>query len=310
MKAKYSIIIPVFNEQEAIPLFYEKVVPTMETLNESFELVFVNDGSRDNTLNILRSLANKDSRVKVINFSRNFGQQAAIFCGLENASGDAMIPIDVDLQDPVEAIPMMIAKWKEGYKIVHGKRKKRKGESFFKKFTSKLYLKFIRAISGLDIPQNVGEFKLLDRQVVEVIRSMPEQDRYLRGIASWVGFKQTEVEFVRNERIAGETKYSVKKLVRLATSSITNLSTWPLTLSIKTGIICSLLSVVCFLTFIVLTCCKVALPLTAWLFPTITLMFSLMFIFNGLSNTYLKKTYHEVQDRPRYIIAEKINVEE
>ena len=221
-----------------------------------------------------------------------------------------MIPIDVDLQDPVEAIPMMIEKWKEGYDIVHGKRQKRKGETFFKKFTSKLYLKFIRSISGLDIPQNVGEFKLLDRKVVEVIKSMPEQDRYLRGIASWVGFKQTEVEFVRNERVAGETKYSVKKLIKLATSSITNLSTWPLTLSMSAGLIGGALSVICFITFIVLACCKIVLPLTAWLFPTITLLFSLTFVFNGLSNVYLKKTYHEVQDRPRYIVAEKINVED
>lgn len=310
MKAKYSIIVPVYNEQEAIPLFYDAIVPVMTKLNEPFELVFVNDGSKDNTMNILKSLAEKDNRVKVLSFSRNFGQQNAIFCGLEHATGDAMIPIDVDLQDPVETIPLMIEKWKEGYQIVHGKRKKRKGETFFKKITSTIYLKFLKMISGLDIPKNVGEFKLLDRKVVDVLNSMPEHDRYLRGLASWVGFKQTEVEFVRNERAVGETKYSVKKLIKLATSSITNMSTWPLTLSMKAGMIGSFLSGICFTVFTILACCRIFLPVSAWLFPTIVLLFSLSFIFNGFTNVYLRKNYQESQGRPRFIVAEKLNIEE
>lgn len=310
MKAKYSIIVPVYNEEEAIPLFYKATIPVMEKLNEPFEIIFINDGSRDKTINVLTELADKDHRIKVLSFSRNFGQQNAIFCGLEHATGDAMIPIDVDLQDPVETIPLMIEKWKEGYQIVHGKRTKRKGETFFKKITSALYLKFLKSISGLDIPKDVGEFKLLDRKVVDVLNSMPEHDRYLRGLASWVGFKQTEVSFVRKERAVGETKYSLKKMIKLATNSITNMSTWPLTLSTKTGIFGGLLSVICFLLFIVLACCKITLPLTAWLFPTITLSFSLLFIFNGFSNIYIKKAYEESQDRPRYIVAEKLNFEE
>ena len=307
MKAKYSIVVPVFNEQEAIPLFYQAVVPVMDKLNEPYELIFVNDGSRDNTLLVLKDLASKDERVKVLSFSRNFGQQAAIFCGFEHAEGDAVVDIDVDLQDPVEAIPMMIEKWKEGYDIVHGKRKVRKGESFFKKITSKMYLKFLQKISGLKIPKNVGEFKLFDRKVIEVMKSMPEQDRYLRGITSWVGFKQTEVEFVRNERSAGETKYSVKKMFKLAGRSVISLSTWPLGFSMTTGLVFGFLSVACFITFIVLACCKIALPLVAWLFPTITIMFSILFVLNGFTNIYLRRTYEEVQNRPRYIVAEEIN---
>lgn len=307
MKAKYSIVVPVYNEQEAIPLFYKAVVPVMDKLNEPYELIFVNDGSRDNTLLVLKDLASKDARVKVLSFSRNFGQQAAIFCGFEHAEGDAVVDIDVDLQDPVEAIPMMIEKWKEGYDIVHGKRKVRKGESFFKKITSKMYLKFLQKISGLKIPKNVGEFKLFDRKVIEVMKSMPEQDRYLRGITSWVGFKQTEVEFVRNERSAGETKYSVKKLFKLAGRSIISLSTWPLGFAMTTGLVLGFLSVACFITFIVLACCKIFVPLVAWLFPTIAIMFSISFVLNGLSNIYLRRTYEEVQNRPRYIVAEEIN---
>lgn len=308
MKAKYSIIVPVYNEEQAIPLFYQAVIPVMEKLDEPFEILFVNDGSRDNTLGVLHQLAENDKRIKVVSFSRNFGQQAAIFAGFENAEGDAVVDIDVDLQDPVEAIPLMIEKWKQGYDIVHGKRTKRKGETFLKKFTSKIYLKFLKKISGLDIPANVGEFKLFDRKVVDTLVNMPEHDRYLRGITSWVGFKQTEVEFVRNERSVGETKYSVKKLFKLAGRSVISMTTWPLSLSMKAGILGGFSSCICFLVFIILACCKIVLPVSAWLFPTITLLFSIMFVFNGLSNIYLRRTYEEVQNRPRYIIAERINI--
>ena len=309
MKAKYSIVVPVFNEQEAIPLFYKAVVPVMDKLNEPYELIFVNDGSRDNTLNVLKELAEKDTRVKVVNFSRNFGQQAAIYAGFENAQVDAIVDIDVDLQDPVEAIPLMIEKWKQGYDVVHGKRSKRKGESFFKKITSKMYLRFLKKISCLNIPANVGEFKLFDRKVIDTMLAMPEHDRYIRGVTAWVGFKQTEVEFVRNERSVGETKYSVKKLFKLAGRSVISMTTWPLSLSMKTGLFGGFLSFVCYLVFIILACCKIVLPLSAWLFPTITICASTMLVFNGISNIYLRRTYEEVQNRPRYIIAEKINID-
>ncbi len=307
---KYSIIVPVYNEQDTIKIFYDAITPVMKNLNEPYEVIFVNDGSMDNTLNILKELALSDKNVKYLSFSRNFGQQAAIFCGYEHSSGEAVITIDVDLQDPVEVIPEMIKKWKEGYEVVHGKRKKRKGETFFKKFTSKLYLKFIQGISGLKIPQNVGEFKLLDRKVVNTLINMPEHGRYLRGLTSWVGFKQTEVEFVRNERVAGTTKYSLKKLVKLATGSVVTLSTWPLTISAKLGLLGGFLSLACFITFIVLSCCKIFLPLAAWLFPTITMLFSISFVLNGLTNVYLRKTYEEVQNRPRSIVSESGNFDD
>ena len=307
MKAKYSIIVPVYNEQESVPLFVEAINPIMNNLNEEYEIIFVNDGSKDNTLNILKNYANKDHHIKYINFARNFGQQAAIFCGLEHSSGDAVVIMDVDLQDPVEVIPLMIDKWKEGYEIVHGKRTKRKGETFFKKITTSMYLKFLQSISGLKIPKNVGEFKLLDRKVVDVINAMPEHDRYLRGLTSWIGFKQTEVEFERKERQAGETKYTLKKMLRLAGNGIISYSTWPLSLSMKTGITFGFLSLVCFITFIVLACCKIFLPLTAWLFPTIVLMFSIMFVIIGFNNIYLRRTYEETRNRPRYIVEETKN---
>ena len=167
-----------------------------------------------------------------------------------------------------------------------------------------MYLKFLEKISGLKIPKNVGEFKLLDRQVVDTINAMPEHDKYLRGLTSWIGYKQTEVEFVRNERSAGSTKYSIKKLVKLAGNGVISFSTWPLTVSMKCGLIGGFLSLACFITFIVLACCKIVLPLTAWLFPTIVLMFSILFILTGFNNIYLRRTYEETRNRPRYIIDE------
>lgn len=310
MSEKYSIIVPVYNEEKAIPIFYKAIIPVMESLKESFEIIFVNDGSKDSSLDEITKLAKLDERIKCLSFSRNFGQQSAIFCGFSYASGEAVIDIDVDLQDPVDVIPLMIEKWKEGYKIVHGKRKARKGESFFKKKTSSLYLKLLKKITGMDIPKNVGEFKLLDRQVIDIINSMPEHDRYLRGLTSWVGFKQTCVEFDRLERSVGKTKYSIKKLCKLAISSIISMSSWPLTLSIKFGIVGCFLSCVCFCVFIILAICGVGLSVPVWLIPTICLLFSGSYIFNGLSNLYLKRTYEESQNRPRYIVAEKINFNE
>ena len=307
MAVKYSVVVPCFNEEETVGAFYDAVVPVMEQTKEKYELIFVNDGSRDKTEEILKAIAEKDKRVKVINFSRNFGQQAALLAGFLESKGDAVIDIDVDLQDPVEAILPMIEKWKEGYDIVHGKRLVRKGESFFKKATSSIYTKFYKNITGLEIPRNCGDFKLFDRKVIDVITSMPERDRFLRGITAWVGFKQTYVEFERQKRVAGETKYTVKKLFKLATNGIVANSSYPLSLSLKTGIFGTICSLLAFVAFIVLVACKVSLPLVAWLFPTITLMGSLGFVFNGISNIYTARIYSEVQDRPKYIIREKIN---
>lgn len=307
MAVKYSVVVPCYNEEETIDAFYKAIVPVMDSIKEKYELIFINDGSRDKTEEILANLAKKDKKVKVINFSRNFGQQAGLLAGFSEAQGEAIIDIDVDLQDPVEAIIPMIEKWKEGYDIVHGKRLVRKGETIFKKATSSIYTKFYKNITGLNIPKNCGDFKLFDRKVIDVIISMPERDRFLRGITEWVGFKQTFVEFERKERFAGETKYTVKKLFKLATNGIVANSSWPLSLSLKFGIFGTICSLLAFATFIVLSICKVSLPLVAWLFPTIALVGSLAFVFNGISNIYLARTYYEVQNRPKYIIRDKIN---
>ena len=307
MEPKYSIIVPVFNEEDTIPLFYERIIPVMDKTNETYEIIFVNDGSRDNTYNELLKLTNKDKRIKVIDFSRNFGQQAALLSGFKESKGQAVIDIDVDLQDRPEAILEMIEKWKEGYEVVHGRRTVREGETFFKKFTSTAYTKFIAKITGLHIPEKVGDFKLFDRKVIDTICSLPEHNRFLRGITSWVGYKQTFVDFDRDKRAAGETKYNLKKLLKLAKDGIIANSDYPLTLSLKHGLLLGSLSILCFLTFIVLACFKIILPLTAWLFPSITLLSSLLMIHTGLTNMYISRIYEEVKERPNYIIREKIN---
>ena len=309
MKAKYSIVVPCYNEEETVNAFYDAVIPVMDEVQEPYEIIFVNDGSRDRTEELLREMAEKDKRVKVINFSKNFGQQPAILAGFKEAEGDAVLDIDVDLQDPVEAIPEMIKKWKEGYDVVHGKRLVRKGETFFKKKTSTMYTNFFEKITGLKIPKNCGDFKLFDRKVIDVLINMKERDRFLRGMTEWVGFKQTFVEFERKERVAGQTKYNLKKLVKLATNGIVSNSSYPLSFSMKFGIFGGFLSMAAFVTFIVLTCCKIYLPLVSWLFPTVVLCFSITWVLHGLSNIYTARIYTEVQDRPKYIIREKINFE-
>lgn len=307
-KVKYSIVVPAYNEEEAAPIFYKTIIPIMEQTGESFEIVIVNDGSKDKTEQILAEIAKNDTRVKVINFSRNFGQQAALLCGLQATTGEAIIDLDIDLQDPPELILSMIAKWKEGYDVVHGKRKKRKGESVFKKVTAHFYYRFLRKITNMDIPKDTGDFKLFDRKVIDAILSMSEHSRLLRVQTTWVGFKQCFIEFDRPERTVGETKYTLKKMIKLATDGIIPNSDYPLFLPLKLGIFFGVLSLVAFVTFIVLVCCGIALPLTAWLFPTIGCFSAIILACSGLANVYVGRIYEEVKDRPKYIVKDKINI--
>ncbi len=307
---KYSIVVPAYNEEKSLQLFYDAVTPMMESLGEEYEMIFVNDGSKDATKDILKELSEKDKRVKACNFSRNFGQQAALLCGLTEAKGEAIIAMDADLQDPPEVALQMIEKWKEGYDVVHGKRKKRKGETIFKKATAHFFYRFMRKITGLDMPKDVGDFKLYDRKVVDAILSLGEHDRLLRAQTTWVGFKQTCIEFDRPERVAGETHYTLKKMIKLAQSGIFPNTDYTLTMPIKLGLLFSFASLACFITFIVLTCCNVFFGgLTAWLFPTVGLSLGLILLCMGMSNIHTSMIYKEVQNRPKFIVAEKFNIE-
>ncbi len=304
-----SIIVPCYNEEKTISTFYDAITAELEKTNYVFEVIFINDGSSDNTHQIASEICKKDKRIKLISFSRNFGQQSAIIAGLKHCKGDCALELDVDLQDPVEVIPEMLRLWKEGYEVIHGRRKKRAGESVFKKATASAYYKFLAKITDRGIPRNTGDFKLYDRKVINAIISLPEHDKYLRGLASWVGFKQTFVDFDRKERSAGETHYTMKKMIKLAKAGIISNSSYPLSLSLKAGLATLLGSGICFLTFIILAICGISLPLTAWLFPTVTTIGGIGFTFNGLTNLYVDKIYTEAKNRPDYIIDEKINID-
>lgn len=308
---RYSIVVAVYNEEKSLPIFYSTVKPLMDNLNEEYEMIFVNDGSRDKSEEILKGLASEDKRVKVCSFSRNFGQQAALLCGLEHAKGDAVIAMDADLQDPPEVALQMIEKWKEGYDVVHGKRKKRRGETFFKKASAALFYRFTRKLTKLDMPADVGDFKLYDRKVVDAILALPEHDRLLRAQVGWVGFKQTCVEFDRPERVAGETHYTLKKMLNLAANGIFPNTDYPLTLSFKLGLVFGILSVLCMVTFIVLSCLGINYGgLTAWLFPTVGGALAVYLVNSYFTNIYVYMTYREVQNRPKYIVKEELNFKE
>ncbi len=307
---KYSIVVPAYNEEKTLRLFYDAVTPLFASLGEEYELIFVNDGSMDATKEILDELAVQDKRVKVCHFSRNFGQQAALLCGFQYAKGEAVIAMDADLQDPPEVALQMIEKWREGYEVVHGKRRKRKGDSLFKRATAAIFYRLTRRLTGLNMPADVGDFKLYDRKVVDAVLSLKEHNRLLRAQIGWLGFKQTTVEFDRPERIAGETHYTLKKMVRVAKDGFFPNAEVHLTLPIKLGIVGALLSVACFINFIVLTCMGVNFGgLTAWLFPTVTMTGGLLSIFIGLSNLHLSMIYKETQNRPVYIVSETKNLD-
>ena len=307
---KLSVIVPCYNEEKTVNKFYYAAKPVLDELNEDYEIIFVNDGSKDKTGLLLAGLAFEDKKVKVVEFSRNFGQTPAILCGLKYATGDCAVEMDCDLQDPVEVVPLMVEKWKEGYEVVHGRRSSRKGESIFKRVTASLYYKFLSKISDAEIPRNTGEFKLIDRKVIDIILSLPEHDKYLRGLESWVGFKQTFVDFERKKRVAGETHYSLKKMLKLAKAGIVSNSTYPLKISLRVGALTVFSSLCAFVVFIVLACIGKPLPLVAWLFPTIAFFFGTSFIFNYITNLYVARINEETKCRPDYIVAETINLGE
>jgi dolichol-phosphate mannosyltransferase len=280
----------------------------MEGQSDSYELIFVNDGSRDATCDILRNICGTDSHARLIDFSRNFGHQTAITAGMNFASGDAVVVIDADLQDPPEVIPAMIAKWREGFDVVYGKRAVRKGETLFKRFTSAAFYRVLQKMTDVDIPVDTGDFRLIDRKVCDALKSVKERNRYIRGIISWLGFRQTAVEFVREERFAGETKYPLKKMIRFAFDAITSFSYKPLKLASYFGGAVSLAG---------FTYMMVVLYLKLFTNGTVTGWASMMAVslfFNGvvlmmlgIIGEYIGRIYDEAKGRPLYVVQETLN---
>ncbi len=227
---KVSVVIPMYYEEEVAQICYDRVSSVLEKLKKEYdyEIIFVNDGSKDKTLSILKEIANKNNKVKIISFSRNFGHQSAVTAGIKEVSGDAIVIMDADLQDPPELIPDMLKLWEDGYEVIYGKRNTRKGESAFKLLTAKMFYSFLNAMSEVEIPKNTGDFRLVDRSVIDVINNLPEHNKFLRGLFSWVGFEQKEFLYDRPKREFGETKYPFKKMMKLAKDGIISFSTKPL----------------------------------------------------------------------------------
>lgn len=242
MKASvtYSIIVPMYNEEAVIEHTYERLKVVMDSAGQPYELIFVNDGSKDRTVELMKRIGDLDPNVRLIDFSRNFGHQIAISAGMDYAQGDAIIVIDADLQDPPEVILDMIDKWKEGFEVVYGRRLKRKGETLFKKLTAMAFYRVLRSMTNVDIPLDTGDFRLIDRKVCDVLRGLKEKNRFVRGLISWIGFRQTSVEYVREERFAGETKYPLRKMIRFALDGITSFSYKPLKIATYLGFFLSL----------------------------------------------------------------------
>lgn len=309
---KISIVIPMYFEEEVAKECYSRTKKVLEKLNKyEHEIVFVNDGSKDKTLEILEKIAEEDKNVKVISFSRNFGHQAAVTAGLKYTIGDAVVIMDADMQDPPEVIEDMINLWEQGNEVIYAKRKSRKGETKFKLFTAKMFYKILNGLSNSEIPKDTGDFRLADRKVIDVINSLPEHNKFLRGLFSWVGFKQVPLEYERKERFAGKTKYPLNKMLKLASDGIISFSTKPLKLLGFLGIISVFISIIILIYALLSYLFKLNQLTPGWssLMVTITFLGGMQLLSIWLISEYIGKIYDESKGRPEYIIDKKINID-
>ena len=309
MNKLLSLIVPVFNEEEVLPASYARMSAAMQALTGyDYEIIYVNDGSRDGTMKQLRAIAKEHKEVRVIIFSRNFGHQLAVTAGMDNARGDALIIIDADLQDPPEVIAELVKAWENGADIAYGKRLKREGETVFKKLTALCYYRLLNAMSAYPIPLDTGDFRLLDKKVADVFLKMREHNRFLRGMSGWMGFDAVPVEYVRHERQAGKTKYTLKKMLRLAFDGILGFSYKPMSLALYAG---AALGVTGMLGLIALIIIAATIGCAPWLWAVdgLVLINALTLAAIGVQGAYLNRIYDEVRGRPLYIAAETINLD-
>jgi len=304
-----SVVIPVYNEEAVVAETYKRLKTVMDSLNRPYELIFVNDGSRDNTAAIIKNICDGDPNVKLIDFSRNFGHQLAITAGMDYSRGDTIVVIDADLQDPPEIIPEMLKKWSQGFDVVYGKRIKRKGETLFKKITAKLFYRFLKSMTDFEIPVDTGDFRLIDRKVADALKSMNEKNRYVRGLISWLGFSQTSVEYVRDKRFAGETKYPFKKMVKFAMDAITSFSFKPLRIATYFGISISIISFT-YLLFVIYLRLFTNETTAGWASIVAISLFlnGIVLIILGIIGEYTGRIYDEIKGRPLYIVKDTRNI--
>ena len=300
-----SIVVPLYNEEKNIRLMYDRLVSSILKITSNFEIIYVNDGSKDNSFLELLKLSNEDERVKYINFSRNFGHQIAVTAGLDYSKGTAVVIIDGDLQDPPEVIPEMYAMYKEGFEVVYGQRLKRKGDNFFKKITAKYFYRILKKITSISIPLDTGDFRLIDRKIVNDLKNMPEQNKFLRGQIAWLGYRQTSVFFERDERKFGETGYPFSKMLKFALDGITGFSDVPLQFVTKTGIFISFISFLVIL-YAIFSHFILERTITGWTSLIISSMFigGVQLISVGIIGEYISRINKNVQNRPLYIVSE------
>lgn len=298
-----SLIVPVYNESSNLDLFYERVLKVLKPLNLSYEILFIDDGSKDDSLEKLLEIRGRDSNVKVVQFSRNFGKEIAVSAGLDLAEGKAAIPIDADLQDPPELIPSLLEKWKEGYDVVYAKRTKRMGESWLKRWTASLFYRLIAKMTNIDIPEDAGDYRLLSRAAVEQLKRLRERHRFMKGLFTWVGFKQTAVFFERDPRYSGKTKWNYWKLWNFAIEGITSFSYIPLQAASYLGL---LVSVFAFFYGVFIIAFKllhgIAVPGYASLMAAVLFLGGIQLLTLGILGEYIGRIYDEVKQRPLYVI--------
>ncbi|MGN1297044.1 MAG: glycosyltransferase family 2 protein [Clostridia bacterium] len=303
---KVSIIIPAYNEEESLMRLYERLNNLMNHVqNYEFEVLFVNDGSKDGTIDIIKELREKDKRICYVNFSRNFGKEIAMIAGMDYITGDCAIFMDADLQDPPELIPELIKYWEEGYDDVYAKRRSRKGETFFKKFTSKAYYKILQSLTSVEIQRDTGDFRLLDKRCINALKKMRESQRCSKSMFSWIGYKKKEVEYDRDPRIAGKTKWNYKKLVDLAIDGITSFTTSPLRISTYISIPTFLALGVYFI-YVIIKCFTQNVAIQAYQAIILLILFfaGVQILLFGIVGEYLGRIFNETKNRPLYLVDE------
>lgn len=304
-KTLISVVVPVYNEAEGIAHFHERTTAALKALPDcDYELVYVDDGSRDGSYQIMRSFADSDPRVRLVKFSRNFGHQIAITAGLDYAQGDAVVFIDADLQDPPERIADLVSKWREGFDVVYARRAVRKGETQFKLVTAAIFYRLLRRLANIDIPPDVGDFRLISARVADELRGMREKDRFIRGLVSWVGFPQSFIMYEREERFAGSTKYPLTKMIKFALDGLTSFSTAPLRVATWTGYIASVLAFLYLISVFVQVLLGVTVEGWATIVVAVLFLGGVQLICLGILGEYLGRIFNEVKPRPVYIVEE------
>lgn len=306
MQPQYSFIVPIYNEQETIPQLYSRISAVMDRMDSAVELILVNDGSRDNSLQMMRELHQQDRRVCYLSLARNFGHQVAVTAGLNFIRGQVVVILDADLQDPPELIPEMVEKWRQGYQVVYAQRIQRRQEGWFKRFTAYVFYRLLKRLADIDIPTDTGDFCLMDRQVVEVLNAMPERNRYIRGLRSWIGFRQTAIRFEREPRFAGEVKYTFRKSFALAINGLVSFSKVPLRISTYVGLLSAAIALFMALLVLYWRFLEPNSPVTGLTTIIVAIFFlgAVQLVSIGILGEYIGRIYEEVKGRPLYTLGE------